>query len=188
MNSLIALAERGAESHGKTVEEADTQRQRQLLTCHRVNHALEDRGEARRLHALEALGQGSQLSVVHGELVEFRQADAEPQQPLQGRCHGDPNCGTDRLARHRDFQSRRLGRRHLGDCHLHRPGRQWQHPSVGCAVPAIHDVVRTTAQRPDRQVQAERRCRLQFKGVAGHVTSALLLDKLLADRELWPLG
>ena len=86
---------------------------------------------------------------------------------------GDPNRGTDRLARHRDFQWRRLGRRHLGDCHLHRPGRQWQHPSVGCAVPAIHHVVRTTAQRPDRQVQAEGRCRLQFKGVAGHVTSAL---------------
>src|SRR6185369_3045925 len=77
VNSLIALAERGATGHGQAVEEADAEGQCQLLARHRVNHALEDRGEARRLHTHEALGQRSQLSVVPGELVEFRQVDAQ---------------------------------------------------------------------------------------------------------------
>ena len=44
-----------------------------------------------------------QLPIVRGELVEFRQVDAQAQQPLQGGCHRGPNCGTDWLARHGDY-------------------------------------------------------------------------------------
>ena len=49
------------------------------------------------------LAKRPQPPIVRGELVEFRQVDVQAQQPLQGRCHGSLNRGTDRLARHRDL-------------------------------------------------------------------------------------
>ena len=56
--------------HGEPVEQADTDREGELLTGDRVDDALEQRRKPRRLQAAEARGQRAQERVALGEAVE----------------------------------------------------------------------------------------------------------------------
>ena len=87
-NRPLFPGDNGAVVLGQAVEQADAERQRDLLASDRVDDALEHGSKARRLHAAEPLRQGTQFGIARGQAIERRQVDAKAEQPFQGRRYG----------------------------------------------------------------------------------------------------
>ena len=74
-------ARRSARDGGESAEDRQSGGERELLAGDRVQQALEDGREARRLEAPVAIGELAEQAVSGGASVEAGQVDVEPEKP-----------------------------------------------------------------------------------------------------------
>lgn len=141
------------------VEQQQPDRQAQLLARDAVDERLEHARKPRRLETAEASDQGREMAIGARHPVERREIDGQPEHALE-RCADRRSSGC-RRASGANLEDRTAGVAALGDLDIERALADDDRPRVRVTVPAIDRVGRTPAQRPRREIEPERRDRME---------------------------